>query len=312
ALVLEALEGVLLGERPDWVLLYGDSNSALAGVLASVKLFFRTAHVEAGLRSYNRRMPEEINRLLTDQVADLLFAPTRTALANLSREGIPAERVAHVGDVLYDAVQHYGKKAETESTLLAQLALSPGNYVLATAHRAANTDDPHRLQAIFAGLAAVARECPVVVPLHPRTRKALVHLHLLDDYARQLILIEPLGYLDLLHLEKNARVIATDSGGIQKEAFFHRVPCITLRDETEWPELVELGWSRLISPQSAEIVAEGIRGAFHMRGADGNHLYGQGNAAPRIIETLLERLSNQGIEHGDHVADAGTGWARVR
>ncbi|MHB9025321.1 MAG: non-hydrolyzing UDP-N-acetylglucosamine 2-epimerase [Armatimonadota bacterium] len=286
----EALESVLRDERPDWVLLYGDSNSALFGVQAAVSQFIPSAHVEAGLRSFNRHMPEEINRLLTDQVADLLFAPTRTALANLSREGIPADRVAHVGDVLYDAVQFYGKRAETESTLLERLALSPRGYVMATAHRVANTDDPQRLQAIFDGLTVVARELPVVVPLHPRTRNALTQLCLLDNYRRQLTIIEPLGYLDLLHLEKHARVIATDSGGIQKEAFFHRVPCVTLRDETEWPELVELGWSLLVSPQSADAVAEGIRGAFNMRGADGDHLYGQGDAARRIIETLRTRL----------------------
>ena len=231
--MIEAVESVLIEEKPDWVLVYGDTDSTLAGALAAVKLHIHVAHVEAGLRSFNRRMPEEINRVLTDHAADLLLAPTPAAVENLRREGLPEARVRWVGDVMYDAALHFGRLADHASTALESLGLEPCGYVLATVHRAENTDDPARLEAVFEGLFRVAAELPVVLPLHPRTRKALERLGWLERAREQLRLIEPVGYLDMVALEKNARLIATDSGGVQKEAYFFGVPCVTLRDETE-------------------------------------------------------------------------------
>ena len=253
--MIEAIESVLMAERPDWVLVYGDTDSTLAGALAAVKLHVPVAHVEAGLRAFNRRMPEEINRILTDQVADLLFTPTGTAVANLRAEGIAAERIRPVGDVMYDAALFYAERAMARSTILDRLGVNPGQYVLATLHRAENTDDPERLRAILRGLRCVVRERPVVLPLHPRTRAAIGRLGMLDEIARALIVCEPLGYLDMVRLERQAAVIATDSGGVQKEAFFYRVPCVVFRQETEWVELVEIGAARLVGAEAERIQA---------------------------------------------------------
>jgi len=224
--MLEAIEEALLRENPDWVLVYGDTNSTLAGALAAVKLHIPVAHIEAGLRSFNRRMPEEINRVLTDHTSDILFAPTKAAVENLQREGISEEQVQLVGDVMYDAVLYYGKKAEHQSQILNRLELKPKEYILATVHRADNTDDPQRLCAIFEGFAEVTLKIKVVLPLHPRTRAALVQKSLYDKVARSICLIEPVGYLDMVMLEKNAHLIATASGGVQKEAFFYHVPAL--------------------------------------------------------------------------------------
>jgi len=218
--MLEAIEGVLFKEKPDWVLIYGDTNSTLGGALAAVKLHIPVAHIEAGLRSFNRRMPEEVNRVLTDHASDILFAPTQTAVENLRREGISEEQIQLVGDVMYDAALYYGKKAERQSQILNRLELKPREYILATTHRAENTDDPQRLRAIFEGFAEVAQEIKVVLPLHPRTHAALVQVGLYDKVPRSICLIEPVGYLDMVMLEKNARLIATDSGGVQRRRFF--------------------------------------------------------------------------------------------
>ncbi len=286
--MLEGIERVLLDERPDWVLVYGDTDSTLAGALAAVKLHLPVAHVEAGLRSFNRRMPEEINRVLTDHAADLLLAPTPTAVENLRREGLSEARVRWVGDVMYDAALHFGRLADRASTVLARLGLDPRGYVLATVHRAENTDDPARLEAVFEGLAQVAAEIPVVLPLHPRTRKALERLGWLERASERLRLIEPVGYLDMVALEKNARLIATDSGGVQKEAYFFSVPCVTLRDETEWVELVEAGWNLLAPPRDAQTVARSIRAHQDARGRP-VEAYGDGRAAERIVSELTER-----------------------
>ncbi len=280
--MLEAIEKVLLHEDPDWVLVYGDTDSTLAGALAAVKLHIPVAHVEAGLRSFNRRMPEEINRVLTDHASDLLFAPTETALKNLLREGIPEERIHLVGDVMYDAALYYGEKAERESRILERLSLTRKGYILATVHRAENTDDPARLRAILQALSEAAQEVEVVFPVHPRTRKAMERYEL-TDLVRPLIVTDPVGYLDMVMLEKNARLIVTDSGGVQKEAFFYRVPCVTLREETEWVELVELGWNRLLPPgclsSSALLEISGGR-------EPELELYGGGIAAKRVVEQL--------------------------
>lgn len=287
--MLEGIEAVLLEAQPEWVLVYGDTNSTLAGALAAVKLHIPVAHVEAGLRSFNRRMPEEINRILTDHAADLLFVPTETGAENLRREGVAPERVRLVGDVMYDAALYYGSKVRKHHDAMRELELEAGGYILATVHRAENTDDPGRLKAVFGGLARVGKDLPVVVPLHPRTRSALDRDGLLGKVEKRLRVIEPLGYLDMVVLERNAKLIATDSGGVQKEAFFHRVPCVTLRDETEWVELVELGVNRLTPPGSAAAVAEGIRQSLAGVTFPPAHtdLYGGGNASARIVAGLL-------------------------
>jgi UDP-GlcNAc3NAcA epimerase len=285
--MLERIEEVLVKENPDWLLVYGDTNSTLAGALAAVKLHVPVAHVEAGLRSFNRRMPEEINRVLTDHASSALFAPTEAAVAHLASEGIPDEKVRWSGDVMYDAALVYGEAAERKSKILATLDLKAREYVLATVHRAESTDDPGRLEAILGGLADVAADCPVILPLHPRTRNLLAKNGQLETLQRKLKITEPLGYLDMLMLERNARVIATDSGGVQKEAFFFRVPCVTLRTETEWTELVELGWNTLAQLTSADAVAKSIRKGFTSRGREGGQMYGDGHAARKIADALL-------------------------
>jgi UDP-GlcNAc3NAcA epimerase len=282
--MIEAVERVLVEERPDWVLVYGDTDSTLAGALAAVKLHIPVAHVEAGLRSFNRRMPEEINRVLTDHAASLLFAPTETAVRHLADEGISGDVVQRVGDVMFDAALFYGAKAETASSILTSLALRPKSYALATIHRAENTDDPVRLRGILDGFAQFGGD--IVLPLHPRTRARLSSAGM--STPGNLRLIDPVGYLDMVMLEKNAGLIATDSGGVQKEAFFHRVPCVTLRDETEWTELVEAGWNRLAAPDDSASVARAMTAA---RGSIGEPVspYGAGNAAGIIAAHLEEK-----------------------
>jgi UDP-N-acetylglucosamine 2-epimerase len=240
--MLKRIEEVLLKEKPDLVMVYGDTNTTLAGGLAASKLHIPVAHVEAGLRSFNKKMPEEINRVLTDHLSDLLFCLTQTAVENLRREGIE-KGVYLVGDVMYDAVLLYLDLAERKSEIMERLGLKPKSYALATVHRAENTDQPERLRTIFDGLERVAEEgLSVILPLHPRTRK---HLNTLGIHPKEVQVLDPVSYLDMLVLEKNARVILTDSGGVQKEAFFFRVPCVTLREETEWVETVERGWNTL-------------------------------------------------------------------
>lgn len=283
--MLEAIERVLLQEKPDWVLVYGDTNSTLAGALAAVKLHIPVAHVEAGLRSFNRKMPEEINRILTDHASDLLFAPTEVAVSNLRHEGVPMEKVHLVGDVMYDASLYYGEKVERVGGLVDELRLPKGGYVLATIHRAENTNDRMRLQVIAQGLVETALTMPVVLPLHPRTAKALDEVGLLDVVKKRIRVVEPVGYFDMLQLERHAAVIATDSGGVQKEAYFHGVPCVTLRDETEWVELVETGWNRIVSPTDANSVCRAILEAAGTRG-EPVVLYGGGRAAAQIVAVL--------------------------
>jgi UDP-GlcNAc3NAcA epimerase len=287
--MLAEIEKILLQLRPALVLVYGDTNSTLAGALAAAKLHIPVAHVEAGLRSFNRMMPEELNRVLTDHASDILFAPTLAAVKNLRREGVAEERVQLVGDVMYDAALFYGARAEAKSNILKHLSISSKQYVLCTIHRAENTDDPARLAGIFHALERTAAQRPVILPLHPRTRKMLSSAGLLERLSPQLRLLEPVGYPDMVMLEKNACLIATDSGGVQKEAFFYRVPCVTLRDETEWVELVELGWNRVVSPNNPSAVELAIREGIHSSGAEANP-YGRGDAAERIVKALQVRL----------------------
>jgi len=281
--MLESLEGVMQKERPDWVLVYGDTNSTLAGALAAVKLQIPIAHVEAGLRSFNRDMPEEINRILTDHAAGLLLTPTDKATQNLLDEGIDSRRIEQVGDVMFDAIIFYGAKSEKYSHILSDYGLERGKYILSTIHRQENTDNLDRLQTIFKALNDMSKEFSVVIPLHPRTRKCLEKAELLN-LIDGLTVLPPVGYLDMIMLERGAAVIATDSGGVQKEAYFNGVPCVTLRNETEWVELVTLGWNRLAPPGSADIVNE-IVNAIASKGQDSKP-YGDGKAARKIVNKL--------------------------
>lgn len=289
--MLIEIEKVLLEEKPDAVLVYGDTNSTLAGALAAIKLHIPVAHVEAGLRSFNMAMPEEVNRILTDRVSRWLFTPTAVAASHLHREGVEPDRIFPVGDVMFDVALHHGARVTEQGGLLgklgAQYGIQPGKYCLATVHRAENTDHPGRLAAIVEALSAFARETPVIWPLHPRTRGVLVKQGMLDALGQRVTLIDPVGYLDMVQLEKYAALIATDSGGVQKEAFFYQVPCVTLRDETEWVELVEAGWNRLAPPVDGDMVLSALRESI---GTTGQQVkpYGAGDAAKRIVEQLLK------------------------
>lgn len=280
--MLEAIECVLMSERPDCVLVYGDTNSTLAGALAAVKLHIPLAHVEAGMRSFNRAMPEEINRVLADHVSDLLFAPTDTAAANLAREGIADDKVRLVGDVTYDATLAFAGRHDGKA-LLKRLGVGEGGFALATIHRAENTDDAARLESVLRGLIAAAATLPVVFPLHPRTRLALERAGLLPDAETKLICPEPLGYLDMLAAVRAAAAVITDSGGLQKEAFFLDTPCLIVRDETEWVELLDMGCARLVSPgKIAESLSDLPKGA----GRVGRERFGGGKASTRIAAAL--------------------------
>jgi UDP-N-acetylglucosamine 2-epimerase len=283
--MLIRLEEVIQKQKPNWVLVYGDTNSTLAGALAAVKLPVPVAHVEAGLRSFNRAMPEEHNRVLTDHCSDLLFCPTYTAVDNLAREGI-TQSVHLVGDTMYDAVLQFGEIARQRSTILQTLSLTPKQYLLATVHRPYNTDNPENLRSIMMALAACGET--VIFPVHPRTRVRLTEAGLMEilDRAPQMRLIEPMGYLDILTLEQHARLILTDSGGMQKEAYFFAVPCVTLRPETEWVETVEAGWNVVVGARSEQIVA-----AVHARAwpiGEPKQLFGDGTSAMRIIQLLTQ------------------------
>ena len=294
--MLQAMDPVLLDTKPDLVLTYGDTNSTLAGALAAAKLNIPCAHIEAGLRSFNRCMPEEINRVMTDHVSDLLFTPTDTAVANLRHEGIPAEQIYAVGDVMYDAALHYARQLDSAGSGMDPAVGDRGPYLLATVHRAENTDDLARLQAIFNGLADVARDLTVVIPLHPRTRNALKRAGMTPT-TDALCVIEPVGYLQMIGLERGAQAIVTDSGGVQKEAYFHQVPCVTLRDETEWIELLQMGCNRLVPPVSSSAVANGVRAALHSGFPSGlsGDCYGGGKAADQVAKILVDFLRERHV-----------------
>ena len=276
--MLKRLEGVLLKEKPDYVMVYGDTNSTLAGALAAAKLHIPVAHVEAGLRSFNQRMPEEINRVVTDHISNILFCPTDTAVKNLKKEGfatvvsvssgsgplrLPSvgRLVANVGDVMHDALRYNVKLADRRLDILDRLGLmqasgTPSAYFLATVHRAENTDNPDRLERIVKALVRLNKQHPVVWPTHPRTLKVIDASPASRTLCSSLRLIEPASYLDMLVLERHARMILTDSGGVQKEAYWLGVPCVTLRDETEWLETVESGWNVLAGAETESILAK--------------------------------------------------------
>jgi UDP-GlcNAc3NAcA epimerase len=284
ARMLEGVEEVLVKERPDWVLVYGDTNSTLAGALGARKAGFRLAHVEAGLRSFDRTMPEEINRVLTDHCADLLLCPSPLALRNLSAEGMWGD-VQLVGDVMYDSLLRQVENGRLDRAGLARWGVSPGGYGLATVHRAANTDDTARLSSILEALSKM-RE-PVVFPVHPRTRKAMEEAGLKP--SGNVRVVEPVGYSDMLLLESAARCVLTDSGGVQKEAFFFGVPCVTLRDETEWPETVECGWNALAGCDVERIVAAAGR---PLPEGERPLPFGDGHAAEKIVDALEDYHSS--------------------
>jgi UDP-GlcNAc3NAcA epimerase len=291
--MLVRIEEALAKEKPDCVLVYGDTNSTLAGALSAAKIPLPVAHVEAGLRSYNRRMPEEINRLLTDHLSRLLFCPTPTAVSNLRKEGI-GKGVFEVGDVMYDAFVAYQSKFKKNIKILRELQLSPGRYCLATVHRQENTDDSVRLRNIFAAFDHLAsQELPLIIPVHPRTRAAIQRQKQRVVTNVHVRLLAPVNYLDMIVLESHARAILTDSGGIQKEAFFARVPCVTLRDETEWVETVSAAMNQLSGTDpEAIILAFGQALKTDVNRCPGpEHYYGDGHASQRILDILAKTFS---------------------
>jgi len=281
--MMERIEEVLLSERPDWVLVYGDTNSTLAGALAAVKLHVPVAHVEAGLRSFEMKMPEEINRILTDRISKLLFCPTPAAVKNLESEGsshVDSE-VVLCGDVMYDAVRYYSGKAKSRSAILDKENLVGKPFVLVTLHRAENTHDPNRLGQICEALSEIQKEIQVVVPLHPRTKSALKSLHI----KLPVKVIDPVGYLDMLALLENSSLVMTDSGGLQKEAYFFKKYCITLRDQTEWVELVEAKVNFVVGADKTKIIRyfhELLVANFPAQ----KMMYGTGNASELIVKKL--------------------------
>lgn len=279
--MLEAIEKVLLRTRPDWTLVYGDTNSTLAGALAAAKLRIPIAHVESGLRSFNREMPEEHNRVLTDHCSDLLFCPTQTAVENLRQEGLTKE-VHCVGDTMFDALLHFQDRAAVQSGVLTRLDLKTGSYCLATLHRPYNTDSPDALVGLLKSFARLPYR--VIFPLHPRTRKQISASLPDDSIASNILIIEPVGYLDMLMLERNAKVIITDSGGVQKEAFFFAVPCVTMRPETEWVETVRCGWNTLVGNDSDAMLSAVLQS--EARREPPPALFGDGKAADRIVASL--------------------------
>jgi UDP-GlcNAc3NAcA epimerase len=278
--MLKGIEEILIKEKPDWVLVYGDTNSTLAGALAASKLHIKVAHVEAGLRSFNMKMPEEINRILTDRISSVLFCPTETAVMNLKNEGFEKfnTQVINVGDVMLDAVKFYSKSAPT--------CPYQNDFVLATIHRAENTDSEERLQNIFTAFNDIGKKIQIVIPLHPRTKK-IVEQRKLD--TSNITIIDPVGYFDMLSLLKNCSLVATDSGGLQKEAYFFEKPCITLRDETEWVELVQNGFNQLVGTEPTKIL-EGFEKMFGKFSKMTEDLYGKGSAGNLITKYLLENF----------------------
>ena len=301
--MIEKIEEVAIKEKPDWILVYGDTNSTLAGAIVASKLHIKLAHVEAGLRSFNMNMPEEINRILTDRVSTILFCPTETAMKNLKAEGFPfllaldhPQRIINVGDVMLDGAMFYRNLAKKPSLVNSDLCLVNSEttnhqppitipYILCTIHRAENTDDKNRLKNIFEALDEIAKEKQVILLLHPRTKKSIERYSLNTNY---ITLVEPVGYLEMVWLLDNCELVMTDSGGLQKEAYFFKKQCITLRDETEWVELVECGANILVGANKDKI----LEAYKNHKSLTTNHqslnLYGGGKASEKIVEELLK------------------------
>ncbi len=275
---LIGIEEILIKEKPDCLIVYGDTNATIAGALAASKLHIKIAHIEAGLRSYNRMMPEEINRIVTDVLSDLRFVPTQVAVDNLKREGI-VDGVHVVGDVMVDALMKYTRIAETKSQILGQLQLIKNQFVLLTIHRPSNADSTLRLQEILTAVSEA--DIQVVFPVHPRSRQQVQEL--LGGVKGPVKLIEPVGYLDMMMLEKYAHTVVTDSGGVQKEAYLHKTPCLTVRSETEWVETVKDAWNILVG-NNLDKIPEYLK-SFPTPNNWEAH-YGSGDAAQRILEIL--------------------------
>jgi UDP-N-acetylglucosamine 2-epimerase len=284
--MMQRIEPIIQNEAPEWVVVFGDANSTVAGALATAKLNVPLAHVEAGLRSGDRSMPEEVNRIIADHCADVLFAPTETGMVNLRKEGL-GERARLTGDIMYDSLMYHQARAETQSSIVDRLSLKAGAYTLVTVHRASNTDDPGSLASIVDALALL--DGPVVFPVHPRARLALASGDL--EVPAHVRLLEPVGYLDMLALQLAARVVLTDSGGVQKEAYLLGVPCVTLREETEWPETLENGWN-VLAGTDAQRIAEGT----HRPRPEGEPppIFGDGRSAERMVELLRDDSSKRG------------------
>lgn len=279
--MLEKIEEVLKIEMPDWVLVYGDTNSTLAGALAAKKKHIKVAHVEAGLRSFNMRMPEEVNRILTDRISDVLFSPTQTAVDNLMKEGYASigTKIVQSGDVMQDAGLYYASSSREKATL--PKAFLEGDFILCTLHRAENTDDPIRLKEIVDALNAVHQDVRIVMPVHPRTRKIIES----NGFQLHVDAIDPVGYFDMIELLKHCRLVITDSGGLQKEAYFFQKNCVTMRDETEWVELITGGYN-LLAGADAEQIRNGIHEMLSKESDFSTKLYGDGNAGRLILDTL--------------------------
>lgn len=277
--MLEKIEEVLLKEKPDWALVYGDTNSTLAGALAAKKLHIKVAHVEAGLRSFNMKMPEEINRILTDRISDILFCPTENAVKNLYREGYKNIncKIENVGDVMQDAAIFYSNRSKKPSMNI------PEKFVLCTVHRAENTDNSQALKNIFDALEEIATETPVLLPLHPRTRNKLNDMNY-NFYASPITFIEPVGYLEMVWLLQNCELVMTDSGGLQKEAYFFKKLCLTLREETEWVELVENGYNTICGNDKEYIISSYKRSQQYKNFK--NQLFGDGKAGEKVVNSL--------------------------
>lgn len=278
--MLEGIEKILLKEKPDWVLVYGDTNSTLAGALAAKKLHIKVAHVEAGLRSFNMKMPEEVNRILTDRISDLLFCPTKNAMYNLEMEGYnnSNSKFINSGDIMYDSVLFYSKYAKKPRFSL------PDEYILTTIHRAENTDNLNNLNNIFKALSEIAKDITIVLPIHPRTKGILAKNKL--KIHENIKLIEPVGYLEMIYLLNNCSCVMTDSGGLQKEAFFFKKPCITLREETEWTELVENGYN-FITGANKQLIVNSYNLLDDKNLTFNKQFYGNGNTSEIILKALI-------------------------
>jgi len=302
ARMMEGIEEILLKERPDFIVLYGDTNSTLAGATAAAKIHIPIAHVEAGLRSFNKSMPEEINRIVCDHCSTLLFSPTQAGVDNLQREGfslnnkapytIDNPKVFHCGDVMYDNSLHFAEIAETKTDIIGKLGLKDKSFILATVHRDTNTDYPERLNAIFSAMLKLSKKQQIVLPLHPRTEKML-KINLDAALREQLFsspdiqIVPPVSFLEMIALEKNARLVVTDSGGVQKESYFFQKPCIILRPETEWVEIVETGNAILADADEQRIMEAWNRFESHPS-ANYPEIFGDGRAAEFILQQLIQ------------------------
>ena len=290
AKMIEGIERVLMDEKPDFIVLYGDTNSTLAGAVAASKIHVPIIHIEAGLRSFNKAMPEEINRIVCDHCSTLLFTPTQAGFDNLAKEGFKMDNVGpytidnpkvfHCGDIMYDNSQYFSKIADQKADILKRLGLGGKPYVLATLHRDSNTDDPERLKAILEAFTELSKDITIVLPMHPRTRK-----HASDFHPDNIIVIEPVSFLEMIQLEKHAQLILTDSGGVQKEAYFFQKPCVILRPETEWVEIVETGAATLVDADKDEILATS-RHYLQQPPVDFPEIFGDGRAAEFILEKM--------------------------